>query len=123
MREILHETPSGPIAIEAGAGGTYLRFECSCEDAIPYCKAACCALPGIAVTKEERKVLKKLGATFVKDEDGGWELERRSNDYCVMNDPQTRACTVYESRPETCVAFHCTRGPSMRGWKLELERR
>jgi hypothetical protein len=52
-RAVLRKVPSGEIAIETGGDGVFLRFDCDCLDALPYCKAACCGLSGIEVTAEE----------------------------------------------------------------------
>ena len=33
--------------------------------------------------------------------------QRKSDGYCVHNDPTTRACTVHAQRPRTCRVYDC----------------
>jgi hypothetical protein len=134
QRAVLAKVKSGEIAMELGGDGVYLRFDCDCEDALPYCKAACCGLHGIDVTVEElkqtvtyrdeggksRKML--LAQLATKDEEDGPEMKRRSDSFCTCLHRGTRMCGIYADRPATCSEFHCTKGPAMRGWKLDLSR-
>ncbi len=115
-RQILKKLPSGQIVLEQGADGVYLRFECDCLDALPYCQARCCAIHGIELTSEEAATGK-----FHQSGDPP-QLNRRSDGYCIYNDHGNCRCTIYKDRPGTCRDFHCTRGPYMRGWRLELNR-
>lgn len=114
QRVVLKEVPSGQIVIEQG-NGTWIRFECDCRDALPYCQAQCCGLPGTIVLSEETD----LGYPIEFDEGlNHWVLERGSDTFCVCLDRTTRLCGIYDHRPQTCRAFHCTKGANMRGWKL-----
>jgi len=121
LRTVLKTVPSGEIAMEVGGDGVYLRFDCDCEDALPYCKAACCALQGTNVSPAEAAA---LGPDFVAQFHGGGDIimARRSDAYCRQNDPTTRLCLIYPDRPYTCQQFHCSRGPDTRGWQLRLSR-
>jgi hypothetical protein len=134
QRAVLHKVKSGEIAIETGGDGVFLRFDCDCLDALPYCKAACCGLHGIDVTDEElkqkvtyrdeagkKKVLPMLSIVTKDDEDGP-EMIRNSDSFCTCLHRGTRMCGIYNDRPATCRDFHCTKGPSMRGWRLDLAR-
>lgn len=107
--------------MEVGGDGVYLRFDCDCEDALPYCKAACCALAGTTVSPSEAAA---FGPDFVTQFHGGGDIimARRSDAYCRQNDPATRLCLIYPDRPYTCQQFHCSRGPDTRGWQLRLNR-
>lgn len=111
--------PSGTIDLEVGGDGVYLRFDCDCQDALPYCKARCCALPGTSLTADE--ILSKE-YEFAVDGDGDAVLKRRADGYCIYNDPKTRCCKIYKDRPGACQRFHCTRGGDMRGWLLHVNR-
>lgn len=127
IRTVLKKFKTGEIAIEDGGDGPHLRFDCDCIDALPFCKARCCALPGISITNEELERLKKLSINSLpvvttNKEDGSPEMAHRSDTYCRCNDPKTRTCKIYADRPKTCSDFHCTRGSDMRGWKLDLNR-
>jgi hypothetical protein len=125
IRSVLKEVPSGEIALEVGGDGIYLRFDCDCMDALPFCNAACCNLSGIDVDEDETEDLEQFGTAalpvVVKTEDG-YEMARRSDGYCRCNGEKDRLCTIYNERPQTCRDFHCTRGPDMRGWRLDLSR-
>jgi hypothetical protein len=132
QRAVLRKVPSGEIAIETGADGVFLRFDCDCIDALPYCKGACCGLHGIDVTEQElvnvvtvknddgskRKVT--LSQLATKDDEDGPEMLRSSDGFCTCLDRSTRLCRIYKDRPATCRDFHCTRGPSVRGWRLDF---
>lgn len=114
-KTILKEVPSGTISMELGADGAYLRFDCNCLDALPYCKAQCCALIGTMVLESEYErgvvevdLVSSTEATTKRDCDG----------FCTYLDRRSRMCQIYNERPQTCKEFHCTRGVGMRGWKL-----
>lgn len=130
-RSVLVKVPSGEIAMEIGADGVFLRFDCDCMDALPHCKAACCSLHGISVTHEEAKqqvsMMPKgtkvpMASLTVIDPDDGPEMIRGSDGWCQCIDRGSRLCRIYASRPDTCKDFHCTKGPGVRGWKLGFTR-
>ena len=115
-RVVLKEVPSGEIAIEQGADGIFLRFDCDCIHALPYCQAQCCGLIGTGVFYEE---LEKIDYPCEWDHANSyWVLTRDSDGFCTCLDKEKRLCRIYEDRPETCREFHCTRGATQRGWKL-----
>jgi hypothetical protein len=117
---VLLKVPSGVISTEIGADGTYLRFDCDCLDALPYCKAACCSLCDTIVTDEEAASIGEH--LVVRDHTGQAVMRRRSDGYCCCNDPTTKLCTIYDDRPLTCSLFHCCRNPTTRGWVCRLNR-
>lgn len=120
FRAVLAQVPSGEIAIERGADGAYLQFDCDCLDALPYCQAQCCALKGIVVLPEEEGIeLNNSPYPLVwNDNMNFWEMKKSADGYCACLDRETRRCGVYEQRPATCKEFHCTKGHGVRGWKL-----
>ena len=115
-RTVLRSVPSGEIAIEQGADGIFLRFDCNCTDALPVCQAQCCALPGTMILPSEFQEI-NYPASF-DDSAGYFVMERSSDGFCTCLDRRTRLCSIYEDRPKTCKDFHCTRGASQRGWKI-----
>ena len=133
-RIVLQEVPSGVIAMERGADGTFLRFDCECEDALPYCQSMCCSLHGIAVDEDEvdpvceafarvsKEPQTKFNLPVINNDEGEPEMVRSCDSWCVALDRGTRACTIYNDRPKTCRDFHCTRGENQRGWRLDLAR-
>lgn len=124
-REVMVTVPSGEIAIETGGDGTFLMFDCECLDALPYCKAVCCTLPGIEITLAEAEQLGKgrpPHQAIVTPTGDGYSMRRAADAYCVCSDRSSRLCGIYPERPDVCSSFHCTRGADMRGWKLGLDR-
>ena len=109
----------GEIATEIGADGVYLRFDCACLDALPFCQAQCCALRGTLVFEEEIKNNPELKNFVVADQEfTAYLMARDSDGFCTCLDRSTRKCSIYEQRPDVCRQFHCTLGPHSRGWKL-----
>ena len=128
-RTVLKEVKSGEIVIEEGGDGVWLRFECSCEDAIPFCRSACCGLYGIDVEEGEivtvQKAAKKQNIhlpVVPNTDDGTYEMQRSSDSWCCCLDRETRGCKIYDARPQTCREYHCTQRHDARGWKLDWSR-
>lgn len=118
-KTILAEVSSGTISIEQGADGAWLRFDCDCIDALPYCFSQCCALRGTLVYEEEAE--KKGIPEQVLELDEALDefvMKRDSDGYCICLDRRTKLCEIHNHKPDTCSKFHCTRGAHMRGWKL-----
>jgi len=114
-KQVIASFPSGEIRIETGADGAWLLFDCDCTDALPYCKAQCCALKGTSLHPEEEA----LNYDAVWDEMTNTMVLRRDADgFCTYLDRSTRRCEIYVQRPQTCRDFHCSRGGPMRGFKL-----
>ena len=107
---------TGQITSQVGADGVWIQFDCACTDALPTCKAACCALRGTYLNPEE--AASGFYDCFVDEESGLPVLRRDADGWCTYLDRDTRRCSIYENRPQTCRSFHCTRGASVRGWKL-----
>ena len=114
-RNVIAQVQSGQIVSELGADGLFLRFECDCLDALPYCFAQCCALKGTIVLDTEMENFKY--PVYDDPESNAFILERGSDGFCRCLDRETRTCQIYEDRPRTCKEFHCTRGAHQRGWK------
>ncbi len=112
----LVEVPSGEIRIEDGADGAYLLFDCECLDALPYCRAQCCGLIGTTVTPEEYHS-EQYEASW-DERSNSMVLKRDADGMCYALDRDTKRCSIYENRPQTCKQFHCTRDANARGWKL-----
>lgn len=112
----LVNVPSGEIRLEQGGNGLFLMFDCDCLDALPYCQAQCCGLQGISLERADEIRLSQ----FIEwdDELGEPVMKRDADAFCTCLDRETRTCQVYSDRPLTCREFHCTRGASVRGWKL-----
>lgn len=113
---VLKKLPSGEIRIETGADGAYLVFDADCLDCLPYCRAQCCAMVGTVIYPDE---IAESGLLTDFDPSMGQSVLRRDADgRCHYLDRGSCTCSVYEDRPRTCQAFHCSRGVDVRGWKL-----
>ena len=108
---------SGEIRLELGADGVWIQFDCECTDALPYCQAQCCALIGTAVLPEELANF-DYPVDYSPEDSTPFTMQRDADGFCKCLDRSSRACSIYENRPQTCRAFHCTRGADVRGFKL-----
>lgn len=113
---VVATVPSGEIRIEDGADGAYILFDCDCLDALPYCRAQCCALRGTCVQQEEQNYVNY--DSYLDPMLGLRVLKRDADGFCYALDRQTKTCNIYDNRPQTCRDFHCTKGANMRGFKL-----
>ena len=48
---------------------------------------------------------------YVAEREGARFLDQRGDGACVALDPETKLCTIYETRPQTCRDFN--RGESL----------
>lgn len=88
------------------------------------CFGGCCTMPveiklsdlirlGLASEDEAQGSIKKLAKRLIKEKvvvsyRSGTEffmLSQKANRDCIFMDSQTRLCTVYERRPDTCRQF------------------
>ena len=107
---------TGQITSQSGADGAWIQFDCECTDALPICRAQCCSLRGTFLTDEE--AMSGEYDCFTDPQSGIAQLRRDADGACTYLDRNTRQCSIYETRPNTCRQFHCTRGADVRGWKL-----
>lgn len=117
-KQVLKSFPNGEISLELGADGVYLRFDCDCLDALPYCQAQCCAMPGTVVFEEEAEEKGLRDLVEIDFSMNELVMVRDSDGFCGCLNRETRLCEIYGNRPDTCKRFHCTRGADARGWKL-----
>lgn len=118
-KTILATVPSGTVSVEQGADGAWLRFDCDCLDALPYCFAQCCGLRGTIVFEEEAEQ-KNIPMSLLEIDEGidEYVMRRDSDGFCICLDRRTRLCEIHDHKPNTCARFHCTRGAGQRGFKL-----
>lgn len=96
------------------------------------CVANCCRMPvevklsdlirlGLTDEDEAAGSIRKLAKRLIKEKvlksyREGTEffmISQRSNDDCYFLHPQTRLCTVYDNRPDTCRQFPTVVGPKI----------
>ncbi|MCB6183322.1 YkgJ family cysteine cluster protein [Leeia sp. TBRC 13508] len=105
---------------------TWIKYRSGlCKD----CTAACCSMPvevrltdlirlGLADEFERGEPLKQVAKRLEKQrviehfnfKSGRFTLARKTNGDCLFLDQDTRLCTVYDKRPDTC-RNHPTIGP------------
>jgi Fe-S-cluster containining protein len=108
----IKEVESGTIDVVFNGVFSTLQFNCSCEDALPVCKAIC------------GRMRIAGGATAMLEES---EKDKFQNlDGQLLADPRTRACvylgedckcTVHDDKPKICKAWHCSPGGKGEGIK------
>ena len=110
-RQVLKEVASGKI--EFVWNGTYstLQFNCSCLDAIPYCKGMCCRLrQGFTVLLKDSEIPKYRSRPFPQNPQ--LRVLERSADgsACYYLDQEKSLCTIHGRHPEMCQVYHCSPG-------------
>lgn len=111
-RQTLVEVPSGTIDIVHTTAGPTLQFNCSCEDALPYCRGMCCGMRHLYntnLTEEESKEFKSF--THPK-RPGEFFLAFDVRDQkCVYQDRDYGTCNLhFTKKPAQCVNWHCSPG-------------
>lgn len=135
-RKTIAEVPSGKIELVFENDTVQLQFNCSCEDALPYCKAMCCRhRPYFNILLDADEV-DKFECVKVNSEDVSIRHEQGETDInqlyilkeegskCIYLDDACH-CKVHNDKPRACTKFHCSPGGvgdeiSMRdaGWVL-----
>jgi hypothetical protein len=106
-RVVIENTKSGPIELVLVQGMCMtLQFNCSCTDALFYCKAICCrsrsGLNVILDQDEKDKFKHRL-------QNGLPVLQGKADDSCVYLSGDCK-CTVHADKPRMCGAWHCSPG-------------
>lgn len=106
----LVETKSGPIELVKQGPVMLLQFNCSCEDALPYCKAMCCRMRmayNVEITEEEAARLKGMDA----EKDGRklkvLPVKDTVNWDCLYLTDESK-CSVQNEKPSHCRNWHCS---------------
>jgi len=105
---------SGTIDIVENEDKQYLQFNCSCADALPFCKAMCCkGRPRFNVqlmdgeSEKFKSILHPNGSLKILDHNAG--------SCCYLKDNK---CLVHDDKPEICGKWHCSPGGVGEGIKL-----
>lgn len=108
----IKEVPSGTIDVVHVKQGQLLQFNCSCADALPYCKGMCCGM-------------RHMYNTHLTDEEAAsgkyavLNLSTRPGENFIAFDPDTKHCIhqtsagfcgVHLDKPESCGNWHCSPG-------------
>jgi hypothetical protein len=103
----IREVESGTIDLVLDEGITMMQFNCSCEDALPFCKAMCCRnrpYYNILLEKDEED-------KFDKKEEYPHDLSRHilqhQNGNCSYLDESSK-CKLHPDKPRICKSWHCS---------------
>lgn len=117
---ILKEVPSGKIEIVNNGSQMHLQFNCSCEDALPYCKGMCCAYRPNFNVDLEVKEMGQFQTLYHHHMPGRMFLDYiKANGHCYAHDSSNGQCTIHPDKPKLCHEWHC----SPRGVGENLTRR
>lgn len=103
---VIKDTPTGPIEIVFDGKQLVLQFNCSCEDALPICKAACCRYRpfyNVAVADEEKSKF----LTQPNPDNPEMHILQNRGDTCVYLNGSC-GCEVHSDKPKVCGQWHCS---------------
>lgn len=108
-RQLIAEVASGSIEMVFDGDSQLLQFNCSCDDALPYCRAMCCRhRPYFNILLESDEIEKfksvphpQRTELFILQEEGS---------RCVYLNNDTCDCVVHTDKPKACAAYHCSPG-------------
>lgn len=104
----LYSLQSGSIDIVPAANGEpLLQFNCSCSDALPFCKAMCCKARPLynILVPDDRPDLNSVQHPY---SDSLKVLS--SNGNCCSYLSSENRCTIHDKKPEYCKGWHCSPG-------------
>lgn len=105
MSTVIKDTPTGPIELIFDGQQLVLQFNCSCQDALPICKAACCRYrPFFNVSVSEDEKSKYL--TQPNPDDDKMHILQHRGCNCVYLDESL--CSVHQDKPSVCSSWHCS---------------
>lgn len=106
----LAKVDSGTIDIVHTPQGVLLQFNCSCADAMPFCKGMCCGMRHMYNTHlSEAEALSGKYSVM--------ELTTRPDEYFLAYDQNTKHCIhqtpdglcgVHSDKPANCTNWHCS---------------
>lgn len=105
---VLHSLPSGTIDIVSDTNGEpIVQFNCSCLDALPFCKAMCC---------KGRPMYNVLVPSDRPDLDSVQHPYNESlkvlqcNNNCCKYLSKENHCSINDKKPKSCQEWHCSPG-------------
>jgi hypothetical protein len=97
--------PSGSIDLVHDSISLSMQFNCSCDDALPFCKAQCCRLRSLYGVPIESDEVHK----FKTDVHGDLViLQKKVDDSCTYL--ENDRCSVHVDKPKNCSNWHCSPG-------------
>ena len=102
----LVQLKSGTIdLVEVQNNALFIQFNCSCMDALPYCKAMCCKMRpmfNVELKEGEDKKFSSLDTTKGK-------VLAIVNNYCNYLNEENK-CSIQKDKPSGCKEWHCSPG-------------
>ena len=121
----LVELPSGKIELVVNQQDEpVLQFNCSCQDALPYCKAVCCKGRPVynILVPPDREDLKSQPHPFNPQFQ---VLQTEGNRCCYLSNENM--CSIHSDKPDICRTWHCSPGgvgenltQKCGGWNLRI---
>ena len=124
---VLVKLSSGAIELSSDTNNEpVIQFNCSCEDALPFCKAMCCKgrpLYNILVPPDRKDL-----ETVLHPYDNSLNVLKTNENCCVylLNDNK---CSINNNKPEICKTWHCSPGgvgenltQKCDGWNLKISK-
>jgi len=108
--KVLAVVDSGRIDMVWNGAFSRVEFNCSCLDALPYCKGMCCRLrAGYSIELEEDEIAlfenkehpTRKGVRILKSKEDGL------NCYYLTKEG---LCSIHERKPRMCRRWHCSPG-------------
>jgi len=94
-------TPAGPV----------LQFNCSCLDALPFCKGMCCGNRQLYNTNLTEKESKRFLSFTAEKRPGEFFLMYDPGDRkCVYQNKTDGTCFIHNDKPRECNVWHCSPG-------------
>lgn len=117
-KRTLVQLPSGSVDVVERVDGhvTMLmtQFNCSCNDAQPYCRSMCCRMQNMYSAELNEEEAARLGARVI-ERVGHPDLiviqTKMSNaSECMHFDNYALRCGVQATKPQQCKDWHCSPG-------------
>src|SRR5438309_741472 len=105
----LVKVQSGSVDLVHSREGPILQFNCSCTDALPYCKGMCCGNRHVYNTILESGEEEKY-ASFLLHGFSHYYLAYDTDKKCVYQDKETGMCGIHGDKPSGCRSWHCSPG-------------
>ena len=107
--QTLVTVPSGTIDLVTVQDTVqFLQYNCSCQDALPYCQAMCCKQRrqySVALSKPEAERLASITT------DNGLKIlapKPGNSNQCYYL--ENNRCLIHQDKPENCKNWHCSPG-------------
>lgn len=106
---VIKEVPSGKIEMIFDGEVQLLQFNCSCDDALPYCRAMCCRhRPYFNVLLEPHEITKYESTAHLQHPD--LFVLQENGTRCTYLDDNSCRCAVHDDKPKSCSRYHCSPG-------------